>query len=407
MKFSVVSPQPPTPNTRYLAGTLNFEPVLNSDLSSDSVRILPVRGRCDLRQFLTLPWKIYRGNSYWVPPLLSEVKRLLNRRKHPFHLHAEVEYFLAFHNDEVVGRIAATVNRQYVEFHHQQTGFFGFFECIDDPNVATALLNAAEHWLAARSMQRVLGPMSFSTNEECALLVDGFQSAPTVMMPYNPPYYGKLIETAGYEKAKDLLAYLLDDTTPPARLVRGVEHLRQRYNIAVRPVRVQQLQRDVASIQEVYNSAWEQNWCFVPMTKEEVDDLAKQLRLIGDPHLCLLAEHNGEAVGFALALPDYNQVLRYLNGRLFPFGLIKLLWYRRKINMARVLALGLKPGFRNMGIDAMLYLRLWQEAPKNGYPRVECSWILEDNWPMRRGMERMGGRITKTYRIYEKTLSPF
>jgi len=369
------------------------------------VNILPVRGRRDLHQFLTLPWKIYQGNSYWVPPLLSEVKRLLNRRKHPFHLHAEVEYFLALRDEEVVGRIAATVNHQYVQFHHQLTGFFGFFESVDDPAVATALLKAAEQWIAARGMQRMLGPMSFSTNEECALLVDGFQSAPTVMMPYNPPYYAALIESVGYTKAKDLLAYFLNgNIPPPERLVRGVAHLQQRNAIRIRPVNLRRFRQDVELIQAVYNSAWERNWCFVPMTPEEIADLAKQLRMIGNPNLCLLAEHNGEAVGFALGLPDYNQALRYINGRLFPVGLFKLLWYRRYMNSARVLALGLKPGFRNMGIDAMLYLRLWQEAPANGLPLVECSWILEDNWPMRRGLERMGGEITKTYRIYEKTL---
>lgn len=379
----------------------------NCDLSvhSSSVRIVPVRSRRDLHQFLTLPWKMYQGNPHWVPPLLSEVKRLLNRRKHPFHLHADVEYFLAFRGEEAVGRIAATVNYQYVHFHNQSVGFFGFFECIDDPEVATVLLQTAEQWLVARGMARVLGPMSFSTNEECALLVDGFQSPPAIMMPYNPPYYATLLEGAGYTKAKDLLAYFLDgNIPPPERLSRGVARLQQRHEITIRPVDLRRFRQDVDLIQEVYNSAWEQNWCFVPMTPEEIADLAKQLRTIGNPNLCLLAERKGETVGFALGLPDYNQALRHINGRLFPLGLLKLLWYRRSMNGSRVLALGLKPGFRNMGIDAMLYLRLWEEAPKNGYPLVECSWILEDNWPMRRGLERMGGKITKTYRIYEKTL---
>jgi len=374
-------------------------------VNPSSVHVVPVRSRRDLRQFLSLPWKIYQENPYWVPPLLSEVKRLLNRRKHPFHLHAEVEYFLAVRGAEVVGRIAATVNHQYVQFHSQPVGFFGFFESRDDPEVATALLRAAEQWVTVREMHRMLGPMSFSTNEECALLIEGFQSAPAVMMPYNPPYYARLIEGAGYVKAKDLLAYFLDgNIPPPKRLVRGVAHLQQRNDIIIRPVNLRRFRQDVDLIQEVYNSAWERNWCFVPMTPEEIADLAKQLRMIGNPNLCLLAERQGETVGFALGLPDYNQALRHINGKLFPIGLLKLLWYRRYINSARVLALGLKSGFRNMGIDAMLYLRLWQEAPQNGYPFVECSWILEDNWPMRRGLERMGGKITKTYRIYEKDL---
>lgn len=370
-----------------------------------SVRVAPVRGRQDLRRFLTLPWRIYQGNPAWVPPLLFDLKKLLDPRKHPFHRHAEVQYFLAWRGEEVLGRIAAIVNHQHVQFHDEATGFFGFFESVDDERVAGELLTAAERWVAERGMQRMCGPMNFSTNEECGLLVDGFQYPPAVMMPYNPPYAARLIEAAGYGKAKDLLAYLLDDTTPPERLVRGIARLQQQHHITIRPINLRRFRQEVELLLAVYNSAWERNWGFVPMTKEEVDGLAQQLRWVGNPNLCLLAEVKGEVIGFALALPDYNQALRHLDGRLFPFGLFKLLWYQRKINAARVLTLGLKPGFRRMGIDAMLYLRLWQEAPKNGYTAwVECSWILEDNWAMRRGLERMGARPYKTYRIYEKTL---
>jgi len=370
-----------------------------------SVRVAPIRGRQDLHRFLILPWRIYQNNPAWVPPLLCEVKKLLDPHKHPFHRHAEVQYFLAWCGEEAVGRIAAIVNHQHVQFHDDATGFFGFFESVDDERVASALLTAAEQWVFGWGMQRIRGPMSFSTNEECGLLVDGFQYPPMVMMPYNPPYAPRLIESAGYAKAKDLLAYLLDDVTPPARLVHGVKRLQQQQNVTIRPINLRRFRQEVELLFAIYNSAWERNWGFVPMTKEEVDGLAQQLRWVGNPNLCLIAEIKGEAVGFALALPDFNQVLRYIDGRLFPFGWLKLLWYQRKINAARVLTLGLNPGFRHMGIDAMLYLRLWQEAPKNGYTaRVECSWILEDNWPMRRGLERMGARIYKTYRVYEKTL---
>jgi ribosomal protein S18 acetylase RimI-like enzyme len=189
----------------------------------------------------------------------------------------------------------------------------------------------------------------------------------------------------------------------PERALR-VGRLQQRRHITIRPINQRRFRQEVALLLEIYNSAWERNWGFVPVTTAEVESLAKQLRWIGNPNLCLIAEKEGKPVGFALALPDYNQALRHLDGRLFPFGWLKLLWYQRKINAARVLTLGLKPGFRHMGIDAMLYLRLWEEAPKNGYQIVECSWILEDNWPMRRGLERMGARLYKTYRIYEKTL---
>jgi len=371
------------------------------------VRIVPVRGRRDFRRFLTLPWRIYRGNAFWVPPLLFDLKKLLNPRKHPFHQHADVQYFLAWHGDEVVGRVATIVNHQHVRFHDEAVGFFGFFESIDDEQVSTALLTAAEHWVAERGMTGIRGPMNFSTNEECGLLVDGFQYPPNIMMPYNLLYAARLIEAAGYRKAKDLLAYLIDgrdNSTPPQRLVRGIERLQQQQQVTIRPINLRRFRQDVNLLLEVYNSAWERNWGFVPMSPAETGALAAQLRLVGDPNLCLLAEIKGETVGFALALPDYNQALRHLDGRLFPFGLFKLLWHKRKINGARVLTLGLKPGFRRSGIDAMLYLRLWEEAPKHGYPLVECSWILEDNWPMRRGLERMGARLYKTYRIYEKAL---
>jgi GNAT superfamily N-acetyltransferase len=370
------------------------------------VRVVPIRGRRDLQRFLKFPWRIYGGNPLWVPPLLFDQKKLLNPHKHPFHQHAEVQYFLAWRGEEVVGRIAAIVNHQYVQFHEEAIGFFGFFESIEDKHIAAELFAAAEQWVSERGMRRIRGPMNFSTNEECGLLVDGFQYPPTVMMPYNLPYTTQLVEAVGYTKAKDLLAYLLDDATPPERLVRGVARLQRRHQVTIRPINLRCFRQEVALMLEVYNSAWERNWGFVPMTKAEVDGLARQLRWVGNPNLCLIADINGEAVGFALALPDYNQALRYLNGRLFPFGLFKLLWYQRKINAARLLTLGLKPGFRHLGIDAMLYLRLWQEAPKNGCTAwIECSWILEDNWAMRRVLERMGARLYKTYRIYEKALS--
>ncbi len=371
-----------------------------------TVRVVPVRDHRDFQRFLKLPWRIYRNDPFWVPPLLFDQKQLLNRRKHPFHQHAEVEYFIAWRGDEVVGRIAAIVNHQYVQFHEDATGFFGFFESDNDTEVAQALLATVEQWVADRGMQQISGPMNFSTNEECALLIDGFGSAPAVMMPYNPAYYPQLLEGRGYVKAKDLLAYLVDGTIPPPpRLVSGVERLLQRQHIVIRPFNMKRFKQEVESLTAIYQSAWERNWGFVPMTQAEVDNFAAQMRWVANPNLCLLAEIDGEAIGFALALPDYNQALRHMNGRLFPFGLFKFLWYRRKIFTARTLILGLKPGFRRRGIDAMLYLRLWKEAPGNGYPIVECSWILEDNWDMRRALERMGGRLYKTYRVYEKKLT--
>lgn len=375
--------------------------------AASRVEVRPVRGRGELKRFIRFPWRIYAGDPQWVPPLLADMRTVLDRRKHPYHQHADSEYFLAWREGEVVGRIAATVNHRYNEFHDEKTGFFGFFESVRDEAVAAALLQAAEEWLRGRGMDRVYGPVSFSTNEEAplGLLVDGFEHPPVLMTAYNPRWYPALIEGAGYSKAKDLVAYqLVDSANPPEALVRGVQRLEQRSGIRVREFDVRRFDEELAIIKEIYNSSWERNWGFVPMTDAEFDYLAKQFRPLIDPTLCLIAEANGKPVGFSLVLPDYNQVLRRLNGRLFPFGIIKFLWYRRRIDSIRILTLGLIPGFRRRGLDAMMYLRIFQASQRRGYHWGEASWLLEDNWEIRRGMERCGGRIYKTHRIYEKSL---
>ncbi len=374
---------------------------------SRDVRIAPVRNRQDLHQFTQLPWQLYSDDPAWVPPLLFDLKKLLSPKKHPFHKHADVQYFLARLNGQVVGRIAAIVNHRHIQFHNESVGFFGFFESIDDQDVAQALLAAAEQWVGQRGVRSVRGPMSFSTNEECGLLVNGFNTAPMVMMSHHRPYYARLIRTAGYAKAKDLLAYLIDlreDATIPERLVHGVQRLQRKQAITIRSIDVRRFEEEVHLLHGIYHRAWEHNWGFVPMTEAEVDLLAHTLRLVADPKLCLIAELDNRPVGFALALPDYNQVLRRMNGRLFPLGALKLLWYKRRIDALRVLLLGTNPDVRVRGLDAMLYLKLWQEVLAYGYRLVECSWILEDNWSMQRGLERMGARIYKTYRVFEKTL---
>ncbi len=374
---------------------------------SRNIRIAPVRNRQDLHHFTRLPWQLYRDDPAWVPPLLFDLKKLLSPKKHPFHQHADVQYFLARLNGRVVGRIAAIINHRHIQFHNEPVGFFGFFESIDDREVADALLTAAERWVGERGMHRIRGPMSFSTNEECGLLVDGFHTAPMVMMSHHRPDYARLLRSAGYTKAKDLFAYLIDlreDATIPERLVHGVERLRKKQAITIRPIDLRHFTEEIRVLHTIYHRAWAQNWGFVPMTEAEVDLLARTLRLVADPRLCLIAELENRPVGFALALPDYNQALRHMNGRLFPFGFLKFLWYRRRIDALRILLLGTNPDVRVRGLDAMLYLKLWQDVPAYGYRLVECSWILEDNWAMQRGLERMGARIYKTYRIFEKTL---
>ena len=374
------------------------------------VRIERVDGRSALDEFLRLPWRIYRDDPVWVPPLLHDQRTLLDREKHPFHQHADVEYFLARDaGGEPVGRIAAIVNHLHNEFHEERVGFFGFFESIDDAAVARALLDAAEAWLRERGMQAVRGPMNFSTNEECGLLVEGFEHPPVVMMTHNPPYYEALLRGAGYAKEKDLLAWDLDPTkhggAPPERLERSEERLLRRAGVTIRPLRMKDFDRELARVEEVYNDAWERNWGFVPMTSAEFAFMAKQLKPVVDPGLCLIMESGDEPVGFALALPDFNQALRHIDGRLLPFGIFKLLWHKRKIDRCRVITLGVKQRLRGRGLDALMYLYYFREAPRLGYPRGECSWILEDNLEMSRALERMGAYPYKTYRILGKPLA--
>ncbi len=376
--------------------------------SPSGLRVRPVADKRERRIFKRLPWRIYRDDPHWVAPLMMDVNTVVDG-KHPFHAHADVALFLAWRAERPVGRIAAVVNRLHNDFHGDKLGFFGLFEVEDDAEAAAALLATAERWLAERGMDRIQGPMNFSTNEElCSpgIQLDGFDHPPLIMMTHGRPYYQRLVEAAGYEKAKDLLAYWLADHHPPKRLVDGVGRLQRAEGIVLRTLDMKHFDRDVELVKAVYNSAWEQNWGFVPMTDPEFEHMAKSLKPVVEPNLVLIAEKDGEAVGFAIGLPDFNQALRHVrSGRLFPFGLFKLLWYKRKINVARVITLGLKPAYRHKGLDAMMFLQLFLDGPKHGYMQGECSWILEDNWAMRRGMERMGGEIYKTYRVYEKALA--
>ena len=361
-----------------------------------------------LKPFMDVAWRINAGDPCWVPPLRLSLATLLDRRKHPFHQHADVAYFLAERDGTAVGRIAAIVNHRHNDFHEDRTGFFGLFECEDDPATARALVDAAAAWLRGRGMERMRGPVNLSTNEEASspgVLVDGFDTPPTIQMTHNPPFYGALLEGAGLAKTKDVLAYWLDDPTPPERLVRGFERIVAREGVTIRPLDLKRFRAEVDTIKGIYNAAWARNWGFVPMTDAEFDHMAKEFRPVVDPELCLIAEVRGEPVGFSLALPDLNQAIRKLpNGRLFPFGLFRLLWEKRRISGFRVITLGFKPGFQHHGLGAALYLRTWQTGAAKGYRYGEASWILEDNWEMRRPLEKMDFLAYKTYRIYEQPL---
>lgn len=376
--------------------------------SSLDLQVREIKEGRPLDAFIDLPWRINAGDPLWVPPLRMSLRTALDRNKHPFHDHAEVAYFVAEREGSVVGRIAAIANHLHNEYHGDRTGFFGLFESVDDPRIARGLVDAAAHWLRQRGMERMRGPVNFSTNEEIAspgVLVEGFDTPPMAMMSHNPPYYARLLEGTGLEKSKDLLAFWLDDPTPPERLVRGMERVVERMGAVIRPLDLKRFQHDVDIIKGIYNSAWSRNWGFVPMTDAEFDHLAKEFRPIVDPSLCLIAEVKGEPVGFSLALPNINHALKRLpDGRLFPFGLFRFLWHKRKIRGIRVITLGFKPGYQHSGLGAALYLRSWLAGTARGYDHGEASWILEDNLDMVHPLERMGARAYKRYRIFEGSL---
>jgi len=373
-----------------------------------SVEVAPVSGRRDMRAFQRLPWSIYRDDPQWVPLLLSEVSKVLDRRRHPFHAHADVEYYLARRGGRVVGRIAGIVNHRFNDFHQARIGNFGFFECVNDVAVARALLAASESWSRAHGMETLQGPFNFSTNDELVspgVLLEGFQSSPVLMMAHTPPYYRDLLEACGFEKARDLLSYWVEGDAPPERLLRGIDRLKVRERVVLRPLNLKDLSADIERIKEIYHSAWERNWGFVPMTDAEFDHMAASIKPVIDPRFCALAEVQGEPVAFALQMPDLNRAFKPMNGRLAPLGWVKFLWYRRKIDTVRVLTLGVKPGHRQRGLDTMLIVHLFVEGLRAGYRRAECGWILEDNLPMRRGLERIGGQVRRIYRVYEKPVS--
>jgi GNAT superfamily N-acetyltransferase len=342
--------------------------------------------------------------------LRRDVEALLSRSKNPFFEHADAEYFIAERDGVVVGRIAAISNRLHNETHVDRVGFFGFFECIDDHTVAEALFQAAGDWCRALGHDLLRGPASFSVNDECGLLVDGFETPPTLMMPHNPRYYISLIERGGFTKAKDLWVYQggsMEAYVPvPERLARATELIRQRQGITVRPLNMKDFEGEVERIKELYNSAWEKNWGFVPMTEHEIDHLAEQFKPVVIPELVPMAEKDGKLIGFGIALPDLNVVFRSnRSGRLFPV-IVRLLWAlkMKKIRRARILLLGVVPAYQGKGVDAILYHWIWTKSGERQIYWGEAGWILEDNPAMNAGLEKMTFTVYKTYRLYDKLL---
>jgi GNAT superfamily N-acetyltransferase len=364
-----------------------------------------------LRRFIALPYRLHRNDSTWVPPLRAEVARALDRTRNPFFEHGEAEYFLATRGDWVVGRIAAIANHAHTAFHGDRVGFFGFFEVEPDPEAARALLDTAAAWCRDRGFDTLRGPTSFSTNDECGLLVEGFHTPNTILMPHNPPWYATLVEEAGFTKAKDLLVYqggsLTERSPPPERLTRAAAVLRQRLGLTLRPIHLHDFDAEVELVKHLYHRCWERNWGFVPLTDREMEALARAFKPIVYPELAPIVERAGAPIAFGLALPDLNEALRgNRSGRTVP-AVLKLLWWlkRRRFRRLRILLLGVVPEYRGRGIDGLLYHHIWTTAQERyGMTWGEAGWILEDNAPMLQALEKMTFQRYKTYRLYERPL---
>jgi GNAT superfamily N-acetyltransferase len=375
-----------------------------------AVEIRPVRTRRELGAFIRLPWRLYRDEPMWIAPLLMDVKKRLDPRKNPFFKHAQAQYFLAYRDGRAVGRISAHVDRNFNEFKGNDWGMFGWFECEEDPEATHALLDTAARWLRERGRDRMVGPMDFTTNDEIGVLIQGHEYPPIVLCPWHYPYYQRLLEDAGMAKAMDLYMWSLHVTgrerVHPA-IWQAADRLESEHGIACRNLVKRDLQREVTRFLEVYNASWERNWGFVPLTEEEVRHYAKDLKPVLDENWAMVAERKdtGEVVGAALTLPDYNQVLAKLNGRLLPFGWITALREKKKIDAVRVFALGVKPAYQHTGVAAKLFQMHFDAAERTPQKGGEMGWILETNTAMNRAMEGMGGEIKRRYRVYERTLS--
>jgi hypothetical protein len=374
-------------------------------MTEEGLYIQEVKDKQDLMTFIRFPWEIYKDDRYWVPPLIKDQLQKFSPA-HPFRSHSEMILFMAKQGRKTLGTIAGIIDHHYVRGHEENAGFFGFFESVADPNVAEILLSKVRQWLKDHKMEKMVGPMNPSTNDECGLLVEGFQSSPCLMMTYNPPYYRALLEGYGLKKVMDLYAYWLGTSSfVLGRLNRITGRLQKRGpQLWIRPINLRRFQDELKIIKTIYNDAWSKNWGFVPLTEEEINDLADHLKPLVVPELVLIAYVGEEPIGFAVSLPNYNEVLKHLNGKIGVLGTLKFLYYRRRIKTIRVMLLGVKQSFHKKGVEGFLYVETFKNAIKQGYFQSECSWILENNPLMQHGIEAMGGKRYKTYRIYEMPL---
>jgi hypothetical protein len=374
-----------------------------------SVDVNPVRSRADLREFIELPFRLHSTSPQWVPPLRLERHAFLSRRQNAFFTHGDARLFVARRAGRVVGRISAQVDHAFNAAHDNAWGMFGFLEFEDDPAVLAALLEAAAAWLRGRSRDRMVGPMDFTMNDESGVLIEGFEREPLVKQPWHPPYYARRLEEAGMAKAMDLFMWELEISDREKMrpiLFQLAEELGSKHGIALRKMSLLRLRKELERFADVYNSAWRQNWDFKPYSKADLDMLAQELALVYDRDWFMVAERGEETVAVAITIPDINQVLRRMNGRILPLGWWYYLRRKKIIDRVRVGFLGVKPEYQHTGVAAALYVEHFDVSARTPIKWGEMGWILETNRAMNRGMEAMNGRIVKRYRVYERALAP-
>lgn len=366
-----------------------------------------VSSKEEKKRFINFIYPFYKNEQHWVPPLRMDQKKLIDTDKNPFFNNAEIALFLAEKDGKDVGRIAAIIDHRYNDYHNTKTGHFGFFECIEDQHTANLLFRVASDWLKDKGMNKALGPASPGMLDTIGVLIDGFDKDPYVMMPYNFPYYDELIKNAGFSKEMDMFAYLVDtETVQVDRMERAMDIVKKRLGeLKIRPVNLKKMDSEIKIIREIYNKAWKNNWGFIPLSEEEFAAAGKDLKMIIDTNYAHIAEIKGEPVAFSVGIPNINELIKNQNGKLFPFGLIKILWGKKKTKGLRTALMGVLPEWQGKGIDALLHHRSIKNGLKSDVNKEsELSWILETNTEMIRVAERIGGKHDKTYRMYSKKL---
>lgn len=374
-----------------------------------SITIKEANTKKEILQFIDFAHEFYSGDSNYVPELFLAQKEMFDRKKYPFYDYGDVQCFLAYKGDKIVGRVAAIRNDRYNEFHQSNIGFFGFLEFIEDKQVPKALLEASTNWLSKYKYDYLMGPTNFTTNETSGFLIDGFHEPPKIMMPYNKPYYDGILHEIGLEKEMDMFAYMIHTETVSDKSIKLSDMLEERLKrsgITIRNISIKSFKHETDKLKKVYNAAWEVNWGFVPFTDSEFKHIADGLKMVADEDFAYMAEHDGKAIGFSISIPDVNEITKnFKKGRLFPFNIIKLLLNKKKTKCVRIMATGVVEEYRKKGIEAIFFAKNIKEARKRKLVGGEASWVLENNTEMVQSAEKLNGERYKTYRLYKLPVS--